>query len=107
MRSLLSSQTNGPSGPDWIAEGGFLLSYDKAQRHRVWDAIERAANEKTIRERLKRAKAEIGHKLGKQALKEVATIVKPDTILMDLAAPEVQQKLLDAQLLRQNASDAT
>jgi small subunit ribosomal protein S1 len=29
------------------AEGGFLLSYDKAQRHRVWDAIERAANEKT------------------------------------------------------------
>ena len=28
-------------------EGGFLLSYDKAQRHRVWDAIERAANEKT------------------------------------------------------------
>jgi multidrug resistance efflux pump len=26
------------------------------------------------------------------------TIVKPDTILMDLAAPEVQQKLLDAQL---------
>ena len=29
------------------AEGGFLLSYDKAQRHRVWDTIERAANEKT------------------------------------------------------------
>src|ERR1700753_1687571 len=28
------------------AEGGFLLSYDKAQRHRVWDAIERAATEK-------------------------------------------------------------
>src|SRR5579863_7680959 len=26
------------------------------------------------------------------------TIVQPDTILMDLAAPEVQQKLLDAQL---------
>ena len=26
------------------------------------------------------------------------TIVKPDTIIMDLAAPEVQQKLLDAQL---------
>ena len=25
------------------------------------------------------------------------TIVKPDTILMDLAAPEVEQKLLDAQ----------
>jgi small subunit ribosomal protein S1 len=29
------------------AEGGYLLSYDKAQRHRVWDTIERAANEKT------------------------------------------------------------
>src|SRR5579859_4398055 len=29
------------------AEGGFLLSYDKAQRHRVWDAIERAASDKT------------------------------------------------------------
>jgi small subunit ribosomal protein S1 len=29
------------------AEGGFLLSYDKAQRHRVWDAIERAAGDKT------------------------------------------------------------
>src|ERR1700761_724845 len=26
------------------------------------------------------------------------TIVKPDTVLMDLAAPEVEQKLLDAQL---------
>jgi len=29
-------------------EGGYLLSYDKAQRHRVWDTIEKAANEKTI-----------------------------------------------------------
>ncbi len=29
------------------AEGGYLLSYDKAQRHRVWDTIEKAANEKS------------------------------------------------------------
>jgi small subunit ribosomal protein S1 len=29
------------------AEGGYLLSYEKAQRHRVWDTIEKAANEKT------------------------------------------------------------
>ncbi len=29
------------------AEGGYLLSYDKAQRHRVWDAIEKAHNEKS------------------------------------------------------------
>jgi small subunit ribosomal protein S1 len=29
------------------AEGGFLVSYDKAQRHKVWDVIEQAANEKT------------------------------------------------------------
>jgi small subunit ribosomal protein S1 len=28
-------------------EGGFLLSYDKALRHRVWDTIEKAATEKT------------------------------------------------------------
>jgi small subunit ribosomal protein S1 len=28
-------------------EGGFLLSYEKAQRHKVWDAIERAAADKT------------------------------------------------------------
>jgi small subunit ribosomal protein S1 len=28
-------------------EGGFLLSYDKALRHRVWDVIEKAANDKT------------------------------------------------------------
>ncbi len=28
-------------------EAGYLLSYDKAQRHRVWDTIERAANDKT------------------------------------------------------------
>jgi small subunit ribosomal protein S1 len=28
-------------------EGGYLLSYDKAQRHRIWDVIEKAANEKT------------------------------------------------------------
>jgi small subunit ribosomal protein S1 len=30
------------------AEGGYLLSYEKAQRHRVWDTIEKAANEKSI-----------------------------------------------------------
>lgn len=29
------------------AEGGYLLSYDKAQRHRMWDVIEKAANDKT------------------------------------------------------------
>lgn len=29
------------------AEGGYLLSYDKALRHRVWDAIEKAAADKT------------------------------------------------------------
>ncbi len=29
------------------AEGGFLLSYEKALRHRVWDVIEKAANDKT------------------------------------------------------------
>jgi small subunit ribosomal protein S1 len=27
-------------------EGGYLLSYDKALRHRVWDTIEKAANDK-------------------------------------------------------------
>jgi small subunit ribosomal protein S1 len=29
------------------AEGGYLLSYEKAQRHKVWDLIEKAANDKT------------------------------------------------------------
>ncbi len=29
------------------AEGGYLLSYDKALRHRVWDTIEKAAADKT------------------------------------------------------------
>jgi small subunit ribosomal protein S1 len=29
------------------AEGGYLVSYDKAQRLRVWDTIEKAATEKT------------------------------------------------------------
>src|SRR5271157_1137035 len=28
------------------AEGGYVLSYEKAQRHRVWDTIEKAANDK-------------------------------------------------------------
>ena len=28
-------------------EGGYLLSYEKAQRHRVWDTIEKAATDKT------------------------------------------------------------
>ncbi|HEX4650157.1 MAG TPA: S1 RNA-binding domain-containing protein, partial [Granulicella sp.] len=28
-------------------EGGYLVSYDKAQRHKVWDKLELAANEKT------------------------------------------------------------
>jgi len=29
------------------SEGGYLLSYEKAQRHRVWDVIEKAATDKT------------------------------------------------------------
>ncbi len=29
------------------AEGGYLLSYEKALRHKVWDTIEKAANDKT------------------------------------------------------------
>jgi small subunit ribosomal protein S1 len=29
-------------------EGGYLVSYEKAQRLRVWDELEKAANEKTI-----------------------------------------------------------
>jgi small subunit ribosomal protein S1 len=29
------------------SEGGYVLSYEKAQRHKVWDAIEKAANDKT------------------------------------------------------------
>ncbi len=29
------------------AEGGYLVSYEKAQRHKVWDKLELAANEKT------------------------------------------------------------
>ena len=29
------------------AEGGYLLSYDKALRHRIWDTIEKAANDKS------------------------------------------------------------
>ncbi len=28
-------------------EGGYLVSYDKAQRHKVWDSIEKSANDKT------------------------------------------------------------
>ncbi|HTW44395.1 MAG TPA: 30S ribosomal protein S1 [Acidobacteriaceae bacterium] len=28
-------------------EGGYILSYEKALRHRVWDTIEKAANDKT------------------------------------------------------------
>ena len=28
-------------------EGGYLLSYEKAQRHRIWDSVEKAANDKT------------------------------------------------------------
>ncbi len=29
------------------AEGGYLVSYDKALRHKVWDKLEQAANDKT------------------------------------------------------------
>ena len=29
------------------AEGGYLVSYEKALRHKVWDTIEKAANDKT------------------------------------------------------------
>ena len=29
-------------------EGGFLVSYDKALKHKVWDTIEKAATEKTL-----------------------------------------------------------
>ncbi len=29
-------------------EGGYLLSYEKAQRHRIWDTLEKAVAEKTV-----------------------------------------------------------
>ena len=28
-------------------EGGYLVSYEKALRHKVWDTLEKAANDKT------------------------------------------------------------
>jgi len=28
-------------------EGGYLVSYEKALRHKIWDKLEKAANDKT------------------------------------------------------------
>ena len=57
-----------------LLRNAYLITENRIRRNQIKGRVQLSDGER-------RALAEIGQKLGKQALREVATIVKPDTIL--------------------------
>ena len=59
---------------DLLLRNEYLVTENRILRHQIKGCVRLSDGERTTL-------ADIGHKLGKQALEEVATIVTPDTIL--------------------------
>src|SRR5437588_6854554 len=72
-KHLLASIT-GTVDQELLVRNEYLVTENRMLRHQIKGRIRLSDGER-------KALAEIGQKLGKQALAEVATIVKPDTIL--------------------------
>src|SRR5438105_1747966 len=72
-KQLLASIT-GTVDQELLLRNEYLVTENRILRSQITGRVRLTDGERT-------ALAEIGQKLGKQALKEVATIVKPDTIL--------------------------
>src|ERR671926_1534797 len=70
----LLAYITGTVDQELLLRNGYLVTENRLLRHQIKGRVRLSDGErKTL--------AEIGQKLGMQALKEVATIVKPDTIL--------------------------
>ena len=70
----LFAYITGTVDQELLLRNEYLVTENRMLRHQITGRVRLTdAERKTL--------AEIGHKLGKQALAEVATIVKPDTIL--------------------------
>src|SRR5262249_29718657 len=72
-RHLLSYLT-GTVDQELLLRNEYLATENRILRNQLTGCVQLSDGER-------KALAELGHKLGKQALQEVATIVKPDTIL--------------------------
>src|SRR5215467_8956723 len=72
-KHLLASIT-GTVDQELLLRNEYLVTENRTLRHQLKGRIRLSDGER-------KALAEIGYRLGKQALQDVATIVKPDTIL--------------------------
>ena len=72
-KTLLTYIT-GSVDQELLLRNEYLVTENRILRHQITGRVRLTDGERTML-------AEIGQKLGKQALKEVAHIVKPDTIL--------------------------
>ena len=70
----LLAYITGTVDQELLLRNEYLVTENRLLRHQLTGRMRLTDGERTTL-------AEIGHKLGKQALKEVATIVKPATIL--------------------------
>jgi hypothetical protein len=70
----LLAYITGTVDQELLLRNEYLITENRIRRNQIKGRIQLSDGER-------RALAEVGQKLGKQALREVATIVKPDTIL--------------------------
>jgi putative transposase len=71
---ILLAYITGTVDQDLLLRNEYLVTENRILRHQIKGRLRLSDGERTTL-------ADIGHKLGKQALEEVATIVTPDTIL--------------------------
>src|ERR671924_535171 len=71
---VLLAYITGSVDQELLLRNEYLVTENRILRHQIKGRVRLSNGERTTL-------ADIGHKLGKQALKDVATIVKPDTIL--------------------------
>src|SRR5207245_8878230 len=70
----LLAYITGTVDQELLLRNEYLVTENRILRHQIKGRVRLSDGERTTL-------ADIGHKLGKQALEDVATIVKPDTIL--------------------------
>jgi putative transposase len=70
----LLAYITGTIDQELLMRNEYLVTENRIRRHQIMGRIRLTDGERKML-------AAIGHKLGKQALAEVATIVKPDTLL--------------------------
>jgi putative transposase len=71
---IVLAYITGTVDPDLLLRNEYLVTENRILRHQIKGRVRRSDGERTTL-------ADMGHKLGQQALEEVATIVTPDTLL--------------------------